>query len=118
MKVRGTYRCTFCKQGLSSRTRADAVGGRAGLTRAVQTAGAKVMWVADLIKCEGEHIKEFDILGRRQIVALRNAVRKGKVRWLHGAPPCKTFSKARRTDRHGRARVYRTGAQPQGTWPR
>ena len=34
--------------------------------------------------------------------------------WLHAAPPCKTFSPARRADQHGCARVLRSQARPEG----
>ena len=36
------------------------------------------------------------------------------MKWLHGGPPCKTFSRARRTDRHGSAQVLRSESYPSG----
>ena len=34
--------------------------------------------------------------------------------WMHGAPPCKTFSRARRTDQFASAKCLRTLEKPQG----
>ena len=34
--------------------------------------------------------------------------------WRHMAPPCRTFTKARRTDRHGSSQVLRTETRPEG----
>ena len=45
---------------------------------------------------------------------LRTMVRKQEVRWLHCAPPCKTFSRARRSDRWGSAKILRSTEQPMG----
>ena len=36
------------------------------------------------------------------------------VDWVHMAPPCRTFSRARRTDEHGTVRVMRTPERPEG----
>ena len=48
---------------------------------------------------------------------LMQLVRKGRNRWLHMAPPCKTFSRARRGDSWGTARVLRAPEQPEGVFP-
>ena len=36
------------------------------------------------------------------------------VDWLHMAPPCRTFTKARRNDKHGKVRTMRTAERPEG----
>ena len=45
---------------------------------------------------------------------LRTVVRKQEVRWLHCAPPCHTFSRARRSDHWGSARILRSTEHPLG----
>ena len=40
--------------------------------------------------------------------------RSGAFLWVHAAPPCKTFSSARRSDQWGTAKVLRTAARPEG----
>ena len=46
--------------------------------------------------------------------SLVEVVRSRQVLWLHAAPPCKTFSRARRHDRHGKVDALRTQARPEG----
>ena len=40
------------------------------------------------------------------------------MRWLHGAPPCKTFSRVRRTDALARSRILRSDEVPEGFDPK
>ena len=56
----------------------------------------------------------FDILDNRDYRKPVNLIRGGRVKWLHGGPPCKIFSRARRTDRHGSAQVLRSESHPSG----
>ena len=56
----------------------------------------------------------FDVLNNQDYRKLVNLIRGGRVKWLHGGPPCKTFSRARRTDRHGSAQVLRSESYPSG----
>ena len=37
-----------------------------------------------------------------------------RVLWLHGAPPCHTFTFARRTDKHGKVPILRDPDHPEG----
>ncbi len=93
------------------------------LTRAVYRAGMRVhdpqdLW--DAAKCEQ---REFNLLEAESFNAIKAVLKSGEVRWVHFAPPCKTFSKARRTDRHGSAAVLRwpdnvEGRLPDGSIPR
>jgi hypothetical protein len=39
---------------------------------------------------------------------------KVRATWVHGAPPCKTFSRARRSDQFASAKILRTEDRPQG----
>ena len=40
--------------------------------------------------------------------------RMDNVTWLHMAPPCRTFTKARRSDKHGTVKTLRTLERPEG----
>ena len=57
---------------------------------------------------------KMDLLIPENQKRLRTMVRKQEVRWLHCAPPCKTFSRARRSDRWGSAKILRSTEQPMG----
>ena len=57
---------------------------------------------------------EMDLTVSENQVRIRTLVRKQKVRWLHCAPPCKTFSRARRTDQWGSAEIFRSEEYPMG----
>ena len=52
--------------------------------------------------------RHFDLGVDVHFKVLRGLCRRGSVRWLHGAPPCKTFSQARRTDAQARSRILRS----------
>ena len=90
--------------------------GAGGLTAAVRRAGRQVKEAQDLrdVRHAGQLRTEFDLLSNSHFSDLKKLVRSGRVRWLHGGPPCKTFTKARRRDRHGSARVLRSAAEPLG----
>ena len=45
---------------------------------------------------------------------LKTLVRQQRVRWLHCAPPCNTFSRARRSDKWGSAKILRSVEFPLG----
>lgn len=51
-------------------------------------------------------------------VLLCNAIKLRKVRWLHAAPPSKTFSRARRRDKYAKARQLRSVQCPDGIEPK
>eukprot|EP00969_Alexandrium_andersonii_P090195 3982962-Alexandrium_andersonii.AAC.1 len=55
----------------------------------------------------------WDILSDEDFGRLLRQVDAG-IRWFHGAPPCRTFSKARRQDQFGSCRVLRTAADIYG----
>ena len=84
--------------------------GAAGLTSAVKRRGLPVHGPVD----SHTFADGFDILNNQGYRKLVNLIRSGRVKWLHGGPPCKTFSRARRTDRHGSAQVLRSERYPAG----
>ena len=59
-----------------------------------------------------------DLLCNSTFKQLKTAIKKKRVRWLHTAPPCKTFSKARRRDRFAKARQLRSVQHPAGLEPK
>ena len=59
----------------------------------------------------------FDLLRLADFKTLQRLLKRRAVRWIHFAPPCKTYSNARRTDRHGSVKVLRTHKQPLGIDP-
>ena len=56
----------------------------------------------------------FDLLRQADYQRLLKEIKKGRVRWLHLAPPCVTFSKARRSDKYGRVPPLRDRLHPMG----
>jgi len=55
-----------------------------------------------------------DLLDKAVFNKYVGLARRGGIRWLHRGPPCKTFSRARRVDRHGSARILRSERFPEG----
>ena len=93
--------------------------GAAGLTRAVRRQGLEAMDAQDLTDSATKSLRvEFGLRSGAHFKKLKTLLREGRVHWLHGAPPCKTFSRARRTDQYGSARVHRSEAEPDGIKPR
>jgi hypothetical protein len=83
--------------------------GAGALTQAVKETGIEVGHV--------EHVVEspsFDLASGEQYRKLRKAIRLRKFRWVHFAPPCSTFSTARRVDRKGAAPPLRSAEEPLG----
>ena len=62
----------------------------------------------------GSDVGFADLLVDATFRKLLTAAKRGRVRWLHGGPPGKTFSRARRSDEHGSAKVLRSERYPQG----
>ena len=91
--------------------------GEAGLTRAVERRVGTVFNPADI---QQNHFvkKSFNLLCKTTFKELKKKIKARQIRWVHLAPPCKTFSRARRRDRHAKARVLRTRTFPGGLWPR
>jgi hypothetical protein len=48
---------------------------------------------------------------------LKKRIRLGLIRWLHLAPPCKTFSRTRRRDRYGTVKILRSNEKQAGLEP-
>ena len=55
---------------------------------------------------------QWNILEDDHLVAVTRQT--GEVTWLHAAPPCRTFTKARRTDEHGTVPILRDCWHPEG----
>ena len=85
--------------------------GKAGLTQQVRELGLLVLEPRDL-RGDGTDLSNDTVL--REIIGL---IRGGQVRWLHLAPPCRTFSRARRTDRFGAVQPLRSSQFPGGIPP-
>ena len=91
--------------------------GEAGLTKAVQKLGFKVMEPGD-INVAGNVKVNLDLLNNNHFKAIKKLVKSKKVRWLHAAPPCKTFSRARRSDGLMRLKRLRSEEHPEGLEPK
>ena len=91
--------------------------GEAGLTRTVERRVGTVFNPADI---QQNHFvkKTFNLLCKTAFKELKKKIKGRQIRWVHLAPPCKTFSRARRRDRHAKARILRTRTFPGGLWPR
>lgn len=91
--------------------------GEAGLTNAVKRAGLPCLKVLDIHR-DTDNVIEFDLAKQEPFKKLKKLLRRGRVRWLHLAPPCKTFSKARRRDRFARVKQLRSRQCPEGCNPK
>ena len=92
--------------------------GAGGLTAAVRRLNLPVFESQDLAKSdESGFNRHFDLGAGEHFKELRGLCRRGSVRWLHGASPCKTFSRARRTDAYARSRILRSDEAPTGFAP-
>ena len=85
--------------------------GAGGLTAAVVRAGLAARRAEDIVGADGDAGRHFDLRRNEVFKRLRSDLRRGNIRWLHGAPPCKTFSRARRPGRWG---PLRTAEYPGG----
>ena len=90
--------------------------GVAGLSRAVQAKGLKVASLSDFDPTYKARTS-FDLLKVSDFSRLFRFIKQQKVRWLHAAPPCKTFSRARRSDEFGCVKKLRPIGHPEGLGP-
>jgi hypothetical protein len=81
--------------------------GAGGLSKAVQEIGGRKD--VDLALRMKDH-ENIDVGSDNDFSLLLSS----RPRWLHGAPPCKTFSRARRNDMVANVRCLRTEERPQG----
>ena len=86
--------------------------GKGGLTAAVKRAGLRTFEATD-VSPDGD-VVFLDLLDDATFRWLLKLAKSGRIRWLHGGPPCKTFSRARRRDQHGYAPTLRSTAFPAG----
>ena len=87
--------------------------GAGGLTAAVKRMGVPVRPALD-VAGKGIDADYADLMDDKVFRNLLKAAKRGRIRWLHGGPPCKTFTRARRKDKHGRARTLRSDQHPDG----
>ena len=93
--------------------------GAGGLTAAVRRLNLPAFEPQDLLKSdESGFNRHFDLGVDVHFKELRGLCRRGSVRWLHGAPPCNTFSRARRTNAFARSRILRSDEVLEGSEPK
>jgi len=84
--------------------------GAGGLTAAIRRKGLPVRAAVDVLSTG----LDVDLRVKSVYVGLLQAGKSGRIRCLHGGPPCRIFSRARRTDCWGSAPILRSDAHPQG----
>ena len=89
----------------------ESFAGAGGITAAVLRLGLPATQATD-VKGGTQHIGYADLLDQGTFSKLLRLAKSGTVRWLHGGPPCKTFSRVRRSDQHGSARQLRSDRYP------
>lgn len=103
---------TWRNPGTSERTHGfqELFAGFAGLTAEVQKTCGHRVWIA------GAHDTRFgdDIADDEEFSKLISRTGRDVPTWIHAAPPCRTFTKARRKDKHGTVRTLRTEGKPDG----
>lgn len=111
----------FCDEagddGLNDTTFLEIFAGEAGLTGAVRRLGIVALEAVDIHACNSNDL-QFDLTRNEPFKKLKKLIKTKRVRWLHLAPPCKTFSRARRRDRWAKVRKLRSHAKPEGLEPR
>jgi site-specific DNA-cytosine methylase len=95
----------------------EVFAGVAGLTRAVEREGVKVLDPVETFLDDSYVQKVSDLSSDTEFKRIRSRIRAGEVRWLHEAPPCITFTMARRSDQYGTAVILRTADAPEGIDP-
>lgn len=90
--------------------------GEAGLTLAVKREVGNVFTPGDIVQSIQSGVA-MNLLDNEMFKSLKTKIKKGLVRWLHLAPPCKTFSRARRRDRLARVKKLRSLQHPEGFKP-
>ena len=90
--------------------------GVGGLTAAVERTGAKTMRPLDFMDPTYMSISGFDLCRLSDFKAILKMVKKRNIRWLHCAPPCSTFSRARKWD--GGPPPLRSDEHPDGLAPK
>ena len=68
----------------------EVFGGNGGHTQAVRRQKLTTLEALDLDNC--------NLLDYAEFKKILKQVRLGRIRWLHGGPPCRTFSRARKRD--------------------
>ena len=81
--------------------------GEAGLTAAVRRAAGD-------IRANDRTLSELDLTDNQTFKKIKQLIKRKKIRWLHLAPPCRTFTRARRSDRIARVRKLRSHSKPEG----
>jgi hypothetical protein len=87
--------------------------GAGGLTLAINKLKLPTLHAMDVAAPSGD-VEYEDLRKESTYRKYLDIAKSGKVRWMHGAPPCKTFSRARRRDRYGSAAILRSDQFPQG----
>ena len=82
--------------------------GQGELTRMVEKQGLCVVRTDDIFK------GDFDLMSNTRFAKLIKMIRNRQVWWLHAAPPCRTFSMARRRDRFGTVSQLRSAEKLTG----
>ena len=81
--------------------------GMVGLTKAVLARGLAAHEAWDLVDGSTGMVKpEFDLRRADHFEKVKSLIKNGSVAWIHGAPPCKTFSRARRSGECKAAAVH------------
>ena len=81
--------------------------GAGGLSGAVQEIGGKKVVV---LSADGQEFAAIDVSADDDFAKLLQV----QAEWIHGASPCKTFSSARRVDKHASVKRLRSTERPQG----
>ena len=87
--------------------------GEAKLTQAVQDAGCTVETPLEKRTTVGAHA-QLDFTSPEVFSEINKKARQQHYKWIHAAPPCSSFSRARRTDKWGSVPVLRSDEFPMG----
>ncbi len=84
--------------------------GYAGLTEAIKATGSD--WVT--VRDPHDELYGSDLGNEEEFLEMIDEAPQDTPDWKHLAPPCRTFTKARRDDKHGRCRQLRSEGKPEG----
>ena len=87
--------------------------GEAKLTQAVRDAGCSVETPLEKRSTAGAHSR-LDFTAPEVFSEINKKARQQQYKWIHAAPPCSSFSRARRTDKWGSVPILRSDEFPMG----
>ena len=113
---KGSTRADSGQEGKAQGAFLEIFAGAGRLTWAVQREGFETLKPGDACDATYTRRLEFDLTNPEDFKRIAKLIKGGKIRWLHLAPPCSTFSVARRGGLRTRQRPAGIAARTYMNW--